>query len=72
MATLTDLISKAEIPTSIYVAVGFLIITNLGTIVTVIGAAFKIVYNYAVLETTTKALHKRLDSIEDRINKEGE
>lgn len=66
---MSELINHAEIPTSIYVAVGFLIVTNLGTIATVIGAAFKIVYNYAVLETTTKALHKRLDDFEKRLTK---
>lgn len=67
---MNDLVSKAEIPNSVYIVVGFLILTNIGTIATMIGAAFKIVYNYAVLETTTKALHKRLDEFEKRLNKE--
>lgn len=45
---------------------GVIIITNLGTIVTVIGAAFRVVYKFAVLETQTKALHRRLDILEKK------
>ncbi len=54
----------AQLPDSVYMILGVIIITNLGTIVTVIGAAFKVVYKFAVLETQTKALHRRLDAIE--------
>ena len=61
---------SAEIPTSVYVVVGALVLTNLGTIVTVIGAAFRVVYKFAVLETTAKALHKRVDKIENKLDLE--
>ena len=56
----------ANIPDSVYTILGIIILTNLGVIVTVIGAAFRLVYKWAVLETTTKALHKRVDRLEKR------
>jgi hypothetical protein len=54
----------AQIPDSVYTILGIIILTNLGVIVTVIGAAFRLVYKWAVLETTTKALHRRVDALE--------
>lgn len=57
---------EAQLPDTVYYALGFLIITNLGTIVTIIGAAFRMVYKFAILEATTKALHRRLDVIENK------
>jgi len=56
----------AQIPDSVYYVVGVLIITNLGTIITIIGAAFRVVYKFAVVETQTKALHKRVDFLENK------
>lgn len=53
-----------QIPDSVYTVLGVIILTNLGVIVTVVGAAFKLVYKWAVLETTTKALHRRVDALE--------
>lgn len=58
--------TKAQIPDSFYTILGIIILTNLGTIITVIGAAFRIVYKFAVLETQTKALHRRLDHLEKK------
>lgn len=64
---MTDQVAQAaQLPDSFYYALGVLIITNLGTVVTVIGAAFRVVYKFAVLETQTKALHRRLDAVENR------
>lgn len=57
---------QAALPDSVYYVLGALIIMNLGVIVTVIGAVFKVVYNYAVLTTTVKALHKRTDRLEGK------
>ena len=56
----------ATLPDSVYTILGIIIITNLGVIVTVVGAAFRLVYKWAVLETTTKALHKRVDRLEKK------
>ncbi len=56
----------AQLPDAFYYVLGVIIITNLGTIVTVIGAAFRMVYKFAVLETQTKALHRRIDSLEKK------
>lgn len=56
----------AQLPDSFYMILGVIIITNLGTIVTVVGAAFRVVYKFAVLETQTKALHRRLDLLEKK------
>lgn len=58
--------TKAAIPESFYTILGVIIMTNLGVIVTVIGAAFRLVYKFAVLETKTKALHRRVDFLENR------
>lgn len=59
-----DPVQAATIPDSVYTILGIIILTNLGVIVTVIGAAFRVVYKFAVLETQTKALHRRLDAVE--------
>lgn len=56
----------ASIPDSFYTILGIIIITNLGVIVTVIGAAFRVVYKFAVLETKTNALHRRVDDLQGR------
>ena len=56
----------AAIPDSVYTILGIIIITNLGVIVTVVGAAFRLVYKWAVLETKTKALHRRVDALEKK------
>lgn len=58
--------TKAALPDSFYTILGVIIVTNLGVIVTVIGAAFRLVYKFAVLETKTKALHRRVDFLENR------
>lgn len=62
----TSLTTPAAIPDSVYTILGIIILTNLGVIVTVIGAAFRVVYKFAVLETKTNALHRRVDGIENR------
>lgn len=56
----------AQIPDSVYTILGIIILTNLGVIVTVIGAAFRVVYKFAVLETKTNALHRRVDDLQGR------
>lgn len=56
----------AQIPDSVYTILGIIIITNLGVIVTIITAAFRLVYKWAVIETTTKALHRRVDALEKK------
>lgn len=56
----------AQLPEAFYYVLGVIIITNIGTIVTVIGAAFRMVYKFAVLETQTKALHRRIDTLEKK------
>lgn len=56
----------AQIPDSFYTILGIIIITNLGVIVTIVGAAFRLVYKWAVLETKTKALHRRVDALEKK------
>lgn len=56
----------AALPDSFYTILGVLLISNLGVIVTVIGAAFRLVYKFAVLETKVKALHRRQDDLEGR------
>ena len=58
--------AQVQIPESVYYVLGFIILTNLGTIATVLGAAFRVVYKFAVIETQTKALHKRLDALENK------
>lgn len=58
--------TAAQIPDSFYTILGIIIITNLGVIVTVVGAAFRLVYKWAVLETKTKALHRRVDALEKK------
>lgn len=63
-----DPVQAAQIPDSFYTILGIIIITNLGVIVTVIGAAFRVVYKFAVLETKTNALHRRVDGLEGRRN----
>lgn len=55
---------------AVYAVVGFLIVSNLGVIVTIIVALFKGVYKFALVESKTIALHERLDSLEDRISKQ--
>ncbi len=57
---------QAEIPNSFYTILGLIIATNLGVIGTVIGFSFKIVYRAAVAETSLKALHRRLDRLENK------
>ena len=59
-------VTQAALPDSVYTILGIIILTNLGVIVTVIGAAFRLVYKWAVLETTTKALHRRVDALEGK------
>lgn len=61
-----QLTQQAALPDSVYTILGIIILTNLGVIVTVVGAAFRLVYKWAVLETTTKALHRRVDALEKR------
>jgi hypothetical protein len=62
----TELVQQAALPDSVYTILGIIILTNLGVIVTVMGAAFRLVYKWAVLETTTKALHRRVDALEKK------
>lgn len=61
-----DPVQAAQIPDSVYTILGIIILTNLGVIVTVIGAAFRVVYKFAVLETKTNALHRRVDDLQGR------
>ena len=55
---------NAEDIKTLYYILGFMVFTNLGAIGTVIITGFRVVYNYAVLTTTVKALHERLDKLE--------
>jgi hypothetical protein len=69
MATVMDTVpleNVAEIPQSVYLVVGFLIITNLGTIFTVFMAGGKAVYKFAEMVTNLKALHRRVDALENK------
>lgn len=59
-------VQAASLPDSFYTILGVLLISNLGVIVTVIGAAFRLVYKFAVLQTQTKALHRRVDLLEKK------
>lgn len=59
-------VQTASLPDSFYTILGVLLISNLGVIVTVIGAAFRLVYKFAVLQTQTKALHRRVDMLEKK------
>ena len=61
-----EVAQAASIPDSVYTILGIIILTNLGVIVTVIGAAFRVVYKFAVLETKTNALHRRMDDLQNR------
>lgn len=61
-----DVTQPAQLPDSFYTILGVLLISNLGVIVTVIGAAFRLVYKFAVLQTQTKALHRRVDLLENK------
>lgn len=62
----SQIATTAQIPDSVYTILGIIILTNLGVIVTVIGAAFRVVYKFAVLETKTNALHRRMDDLQGR------
>ncbi len=62
----TPIAQHAELPPSVYYILGFLVLGNISTIVTILFAAFKVVYNYAVLQTQTKALHRRVDLLENK------
>lgn len=66
MPTETELVTTAKLPAEVYYILGIIIITNLGTIVTIIGAAFRVVWKFAVLTTKVDALHRRVDDLEDR------
>lgn len=57
-------VQAAALPDSFYTILGVLLISNLGLIVTIVGAAFRLVYKWAVLETTVKALHSRVDELQ--------
>lgn len=63
---MAQITTTAQLPDSFYTILGVLLISNLGVIVTVIGAAFRLVYKFAVLETKTKALHRRVDMLENK------
>lgn len=58
--------TNAELPQAVYYILGFMILTNLGTIVTIIGAAFRVVWKFAVLTTKVDALHRRVDLLENK------
>lgn len=62
---LPPLDQTAQLPDSFYTILGVIIVSNLGVIVTMIGAAFRLVYKFAILEGKTDALHRRVDKIED-------
>lgn len=66
MDTATVITQTAQLPDSFYTILGVLLVSNLGVIVTVIGAAFRLVYKFAVLQTQTKALHRRVDMLEKK------
>lgn len=58
--------TTAQLPDSFYTILGVIIVSNIGVIATVIGAAMRVVYKFAVLETKTNALHRRVDQIENK------
>lgn len=53
----------------VYIIVGFLIVSNIGTIVTTVIALVKGVYRFAEVAGMTKALHQRVDRLENVIDK---
>ena len=53
----------------VYIIVGFLIISNIGTIVTTVIALVKGVYRFAEVAGMAKALHQRVDRLEKVIDK---
>lgn len=59
---------EADLSGGMQLAIGAFVITNIGAIVTVASMGAKIIYNYAVLVTTVKALHERQDRLEKMLN----
>ncbi len=64
-----------EIPSEVYYIAGAIILTNVGTLVTLTIAAFRTVWWFSKLDsrvTEAKAMavraHKRIDSVESRID----
>ena len=53
-----------EIPSSFYYAIGFLIVTNIGSIFSFLMVGFKAVWWASKIDAKVTAAHKRLDKIE--------
>lgn len=60
--------SKIDL-SGVYIIVGFLIISNIGTIVTTVIALVRGVYRFAIVESKTEALHKRQDEANEKVNR---
>lgn len=60
--------SKIDL-SGVYIIVGFLIISNIGTIVTTVIALVKGVYRFAEVAGAVRALHQRVDRLEKVLDK---
>jgi hypothetical protein len=55
--------------TTVYYILGFMIVSNLGVIVTIVIALVKGVYHYAQVASKADALHDRVDRMQDTLER---